>query len=70
MMKTISIAAIILMMAGFSSFADEPRACSIKPSECKKITCSTCVADKVCEKCMAKKEVKKCGADCTKRCCA
>ena len=70
MKRMMSIAAVVLFVAGSTVFACDTCGCKDKKAESKKSAC--CAEKKGDEKkaCSAKKDAKKCGADCKKACCA
>ena len=59
-----SIAAVALMITGFTAFAGDDAQCSARKAECKKTAGSECSSDKACDKSAA---AKKCASACDKK---
>jgi hypothetical protein len=67
MKKMMSIAAVTLMIAGSTAFAQDASQCSAKKAECKKADSSACSAQKDSAECAKKADAKKCAAGCSKK---
>ena len=67
MKKMMSIAAVALMIAGSTVFAEDASQCTAKKAECKKSTGSECCSDKANAECDKKADAKKCTAGCDKK---
>ena len=67
MKKMMSIAAVALMIAGSTVFAEDASQCTAKKAECKKVDSSACAADKAGAECDKKADAKKCTAGCDKK---
>lgn len=59
MKKMMSIAAVVLMVAGSTAFACDTCGCTAKKAE-KKAECTACSAAKKCDKCTAEKKCEAC----------
>jgi hypothetical protein len=66
MKKIMSIAAVTLMIAGSTAFAQDGQ-CTAKKAECKKAASSECSSDKANAECDKKADAKKCTAGCDKK---
>ena len=67
MKKMMSIAAVALMITGFTAFAGDAAQCTAGKAECKKAAGSECSADKAGAECGKKTAAKKCSSGCDKK---